>query len=74
MNCFYCHKEINRIQDSHVIFVQDKSSKATHYTCTVPHLEKQYDNYLHWKNRRNKYESIIGQEDYDYAYQNGLIP
>lgn len=49
MNCFYCHHNINRLQDSHVVYIQNKSCTATHYFCTEKKIEEYRDNYIWWK-------------------------
>jgi hypothetical protein len=49
MNCFYCHDSINPNNESHVIYIQNKSCKATHYECTESKIEQYYVNYMWWK-------------------------
>jgi hypothetical protein len=53
MKCWYCHKQINRLVDSQIIFVYDKTSKAAHYTCAEPYIEQHHENYLEWE-KENK--------------------
>jgi len=48
-SCNYCHKYINRINDSFIVFTQTDKSIFAHYSCAEPYIEEHHENYLWWK-------------------------
>ena len=51
-SCNYCHKPINRLIESFIIFTRKDKSVFTHYSCTEPYIEQHHENYLWWKENK----------------------